>query len=203
MNFTDVTTDLCWCQWEGSAGEGQAEIHFCTKIDLSSVKKQKPDGKWCHVSRCLQEKLKLCTFGMDVISLEEMSQLFGKEQWVVTGSCMNAASSVMMEQSASPGDNKSQPMDQLCCIWQYRWQLHLDTLACISSDSDELSYSTKVHVLAEKRVTVDVSLLYKKKILSFNHDQGKKQSWLANKQDLSILSWELMYVLLERAPKVG
>lgn len=106
------------------------------------------------------------------------------------GSCMNAASSVTMEQSASPGNNKTRPMDQLCCIWQYRSQVRLGTLAGISSDSDELSYSTKVCVLAEKRVTVDMSLLYKKKMLSFNHDQGMKKSCLANKQDLSALSWE-------------
>lgn len=106
------------------------------------------------------------------------------------GSCMNAASSVMMKQSASPGDNKSQPMDQLFCIWQYRSQLHLGTLAGFSSDSDELSYSTKVCVLAEKRVTVDMSLLYMKKMLSFNCDQGRKQCCLVNKQVLSTLSWE-------------
>ena len=77
--------------------------------------------------------------------------------------------SVTMEQSASPGDSKSQSMDQLCCIWQYRSQLLLDTLPGISSDSDKLSYSTKVCVLAEKRVTVDMSLLHKKKMLSFIH----------------------------------
>lgn len=106
------------------------------------------------------------------------------------GSCTNTASSVTMEQSASPGDSKSQSMDQLCCIWQSRSRLLLDTLPGISSDSDKLSYSTKVCVLAEKRMTVDMSLLHKKKMLSFIHDQGRKQSCLANKQDLSALRWE-------------
>ena len=107
------------------------------------------------------------------------------------GSCTNTALSVMTEQSASPGDNKSQPIDQLCCIWQYRSQLHLSTPTGVFSESDKLSYSTKMCVLAEKRVTVDVFLLHKeKKMLSFNHDPGMKQNCLANQQDLSALSWE-------------
>ena len=99
-------------------------------------------------------------------------------------------SSVKMKQSDSPGDNKSHPMDQLCCTWQHRSQLRLGALAGISSDSDEFSYSAKVCVLAERRMTADTSLLYKKKMLSFNLDQGRQQSCLAEKQALSALSWE-------------
>lgn len=53
------------------------------------------------------------------------------------GSCMNAASSVTVEQSASPGDNKSQPADQLCWVGQYGSQVHIGILAGISSDRDE------------------------------------------------------------------
>lgn len=61
----------------------------------------------------LQEKLKLCAFGMGAILLEEMSRLFGKDQGAVMDSCLNTAPRVAMGQNDSPDDNKSQPTKQL------------------------------------------------------------------------------------------